>query len=164
MGPLYYSYNVLENDTAYIKNFYLPLFPQTLIKSGLVFKTNTGWYVSINANCLDRIYGEFSFEGRTEFAADQFGVASHVSDEYFAQKKLPSGFTFDFAAGKSISLFDNKTKLHIIMSVKNIFNNRDLMVYSSETHGWDVDDRTRSKDKVAYLNGRTIFLNLRIEM
>ena len=162
--PLYNNYKVLENDTAYINNFYLPLFPQTLIKSGLVFSTNNGWYASINANYLDRIYGEFSFESRTEFAADQFGVASHVSDEYFAQNKLPSGFTFDFAAGRSFNLFDNKTKLHIIMSVKNIFDNRDLMVYSSETHGWDVDDRTRSKDKVAYLTGRTIFLNLRIEI
>lgn len=164
MEPLYNNYKVLENDTAYINNFYLPLFPQTLIKSGLVFSTNNGWYASINANYLDRIYGEFSFEGRTEYAADQFGVASYVSDEYFAQKKLPSGFTFDFAAGKSISLFDNKTKLHIIMSVKNIFDNRDLMVYSSETHGWDVDDRTWAKDKVAYLAGRTFFLNLRIEL
>ncbi len=162
MGSLYEGYNILENDTAYIRNFYLPLFPQTLLKSGLNFNTKNGWFAGINANYMDRIYSEFSFEARTEFAANQFGVASHVSDEYFAQKKMPSGFTFDFAAGKSINLFDNKTKLHIMLSVKNIFDNRDLMVYSSETHGWDVDNRTRSKDKIMYLAGRSIFLNLKI--
>jgi hypothetical protein len=111
---------------------------------------------------LDRIFSEFSFEARTEFAADQFGVSSYISDDYFAQKQLPSGFTFDFAVGKTICLFENKTKLHIIMSIKNIFDNRDLMSYSSETHGWDVDDRSWSKDKVVYLSGRCIFLNLRL--
>jgi hypothetical protein len=151
---------LLEDETLYITNYKLPNFPQTILNAGITFNNSTQWFASINANYYNNIYGGFAPECRTEFVADDFGVASIISDAYFTQKTLNGGISFNLTAGKSFDILTNRAKLNIFASVKNILNNQDITIASNETNGIYSNSRLGYVDKYAYLTGRVFFLKM----
>ncbi|MDD2635860.1 MAG: hypothetical protein PHW82_10210 [Bacteroidales bacterium] len=150
---------LLEDATLFTKNYKLPNFPQTILNIGITFNNSRNWFARINANYYNNIYGGFAPECRTEFVADDFGVASIISDAYFTQQKLNGGISFNLTVGKSFNILNNQANLNIFASVKNILNNQNISIASKESSGIYANSR-QSADKYAYLNGRVFFLKI----
>jgi hypothetical protein len=172
----------LDNDTlqhgspskSFIKNYYLPVGPQSAYTIGLNYKSKKYWYANLNFNYLDRNYVAINPNRRTEAAIDLVPQGSAQMAQILNQEELPAAFTVDLHAGKSFQLsrmsgLVNKTTgtntiLAITVGVNNLLNNTDVIVRGSEQLRYDFSYRNPNLFPNTYQYGYGINYYLNISL
>jgi outer membrane receptor protein involved in Fe transport len=83
-------------------------------------------------------------------------------EKVLEQTKLDAGYTLDFFGGKSWRIKGNTLALNL--SVNNILNRKDMVIWGYEQLRTDLVNPDRFPDKYAYMYGTTFFLNLSYRM
>lgn len=164
----------LDNDTSslvthrqvYIKNYYLPVGPQSAYTVGIKYNSKQHWYANVNFNYVDRNYVEINPDRRTPEAADNVEPNSELWHQIFDQEKLPSVFTIDVFAGKSFLLSKTfkklpRTFLYLNAGVNNLLDNKNIITGGFEQLRYDFTDNNPGKfpNKYFYGFGLNFFIN-----
>ena len=171
MGEHYYANNpkvyvnednnanpVYEGETVYLKNYYVGEMPQTVGSVGVKYNSPKYWWVSMNANFFSDYYLAVNPTNHTTDAMDQ--TAEGDRSKLLEQKKLDNAFTLDLYAGKSW----NWKGYYILfnLSVNNILNNQNIVLYGYEQLRSDYSDLDRFPEKYSYLYGMNFFSSLTV--
>ena len=81
-------------------------------------------------------------------------------EKLLSQKKLDDAFTLDLYAGKSWAINGYTVLLNV--SVNNILNNQDIVLYGYEQLRSDYANLDRFPEKYSYLYGTNFFISLAI--
>ena len=91
-------------------------------------------------------------------AVAQTGPADR--SKLLAQKKIDDAFTLDLYAGKSWTV--KGVYILLNLSVNNILNNQDIVLYGYEQLRSDYSDLDRFPEKYSYLYGTNFFASLTV--
>lgn len=162
----------VETSTAYIKDYYLAVGPQTATTLGLRYNSPKYWYANINFNYVDRNYLSINPSRRTVEAVDGLAVGSEEYNRILAQEKLPEAFTVDIFMGKSFNLyklnkklFNYGTFLYVNVGVNNLLNNKEIRTGGFEQLRFDYTSRNpdRFANKYFYGYGANYFVNISLK-
>ena len=151
---------IYEGETVYLKNYYVGEMPQTVGSIGLKYNSPKYWWISVNANYFADYYLAVN---PTNHTAETY--AGLYEDDYrtqllLNQKKLDNAFTLDLYGGKSWRVKDYTILLNV--SVNNVLNNKDIVLYGYEQLRSDYDDPERFPEKYSYLYGTNFFISLTV--
>lgn len=164
--------STIDKTTAYIKDYYLSVGPQTATTLGLNYRSKKYWYANVNFNYVDRSYISINPSRRTAEAVDGLEYEGELYNKILEQEKLPSAFTIDIFMGKSFALYkwNNKlfkygTYLYINFGINNVLNNTNVMTGGYEQLRFDQAGRNpdRFKSKYFYGFGANYFLNVSLK-
>jgi hypothetical protein len=153
---------------VYIKNYYLPVGPQSVYSFAINYRPRTFWFGKINFNYTDRNYVGINPDRRTQQATDLVSPDSDNWKKIVDQEKLPAAFTIDISGGKSFRLNKlykkiNYNKLLVLNAgVVNVLNNTDIKVVGYEQLRYDYNNRNPSKfpNKYDYAFGINYYATL----
>ena len=149
---------IYEGETVYLNNYYVGEMPQTAGSIGLKYNSPKYWWISINANAFADYYMAVNPTNHTYDAVMQTDPADR--DKLLAQKKIDDAFTLDLYAGKSWTVKGLYILLNV--SVNNILNNQDIVLYGYEQLRSDYSDLDRFPEKYSYLYGTNFFASLTV--
>lgn len=122
------AFFVVDNDgvledrgIAYLKNFYVPNTPQTAVSGTLEYRSPRFWSASITVNYFDRNYIDVNPYRRTVDAVYGDELGSEIYDQKVDQEKLPSAYTVDLFANKSLKISDDMF-FNLTLGVTNLLN------------------------------------------
>ena len=159
------SYNV------YTKNQYLAVGPQSVYSLGLNYRSKQYWYVGLNASYLDRMYVDIAAPRRSDESLDLLTPGSTQWHNIMDQERLPSQFTLDLNAGKSILLskiskkIPRNTYLYINIGISNLLDNKNIRTGGFENLRYDFAGGETNKfaSKYFYAYGRNYFINISLK-
>lgn len=88
------------------------------------------WTLRLAAACTALQYARPSMLRRTERVLQQTGLSREAAARFAAQKRLPAAFTMDVSLSKRFNL--HKGALSLFLSVRNLLDNRNVVLSSSE--------------------------------
>lgn len=147
-----------ENKVVYLKNYYVGGSPQTIASAGLRYNSPKYWFVGITGNYFADYYLEPNPDNHTAETLEYFREGDVRIDLILNQPKLDPGFTLDFFGGKSWKIKDHYVGLNV--SVNNLLNNKDLIVWGYEQLRSDLSDHGKFPEKYAYGYGTTYYISL----
>jgi hypothetical protein len=147
-----------ENRVVYLKNYYVGGSPQTIASAGFRYNSPKYWFAGVNGNYYDNAYLEANPDNHTAEAMRLYAEGDVRIEKLLKQRKIDPGFTLDFFGGKSW-LIKGKTIL-LNVSVNNILNRKDLVIWGFEQLRTDLNDPGRFPEKYSYMYGTTYFINL----
>ena len=154
------AHAIYDGETVYLKGYYVGDMPQTVGSVGLKYNSPKYWWVSLNANYFGNYYLAVNPTNHTVETFEHLYEEDYRTDELLSQKKLDDAFTLDFYAGKSWSLKGFTILLNL--SVNNLLNNTNIVLYGYEQLRSDYDDPERFPEKYSYLYGINYYLSLTI--
>jgi len=160
---IYYEYfpdKIIENETAYIINYFVPGIPQTFLTAGVDFQTANNWLFSVRGNYYGNCYSDFSFEIRTELSTHDVIMPDPVWEEILSQEKLTGGFTMDCAVGKTWKVFSQKHDIQLLLRASNVLNNQNIMLTGKEPYRFDLISHQITAAKYMLMYGRNFFITL----
>ena len=149
---------IYEGETVYLNNYYVGEMPQTAGSIGLKYNSPKYWWISVNANAFAEYYMAVNPTNHTYDAVSQTDPADR--DKLLSQKKIDDAFTLDLYAGKSWSV--KGVYILLNLSVNNILNNQDIVLYGYEQLRSDYSDLDRFPEKYSYLYGTNFFASLTV--
>lgn len=147
-----------ENRVVYLKNYYVGGSPQTIASAGLRYNSPKYWFAGVTGNYFDNAYLEPNPDNHTAKAMSNYKEGDLRIDQVLDQPKLDGGFTLDFFGGKSWII--KKHYVAINVSVNNILNSKDLVIWGYEQLRTDLNDPNRFPEKYSYMYGTTYYINL----
>ena len=151
---------IYEGETVYLKNYYAGEMPQTVGSIGLKYNSPKYWWVSMNANYFANYYLAVNPTNHVADAFQGLYAEDYRTDLLLQQKKLDNAFTLDLYAGKSWNYKGYYILLNL--SVNNVLNNKNIVLYGYEQLRSDYDDPERFPEKYSYLYGVNYFLSLTV--
>lgn len=151
---------IYEEETVYLKNYYVGEMPQTVGSVGFKYNSPKYWWISLNANYFADYYLAVNPTNHTADAYSNLYLEDYRTDLLLKQKKLDDAFTLDLYAGKSWTWKGYYILLNL--SVNNLLNNKNIVLYGYEQLRSDYDDPERFPEKYSYLYGINYFLSLTI--
>ncbi len=160
-----------DNDAAllasgrkvYLKNYYVGGMPQMVASLGIRYNSAKYWFLGLNGNYFGDAYLDPNPDRHTAEALAAFASDDTRIPGVLAQEKLNQGMTLDFFGGKSWR-FNHKYTVGLTLSVSNLLNNTSYVMSGYEQLRYDPSDIGKFPPKLAYLYGRTFFLNLYFRM
>lgn len=149
---------IYEGETVYLNNYYVGEMPQTAGSIGLKYNSPKYWWISVNANAFAEYYMAVNPTNHTYDAVSQTDPADR--SKLLAQKKIDDAFTLDLYAGKSWTV--KGVYILLNLSVNNILNNQDIVLYGYEQLRSDYSDLDRFPEKYSYLYGTNFFASLTV--
>lgn len=164
-----------EDETVYMKNFYVGRTPQLASTFGLRYRGKQFYTVGVNFNYYDWMYVEVNPARRTETAVDLVPYQSEQWYKIINQEKLKGQFTMDLNGSYSLMLNKhikamNKTKykyfININATITNLTNNRNFVSSAYEQARFDFDNANPDKfpTKYRYLNGIGFYIGLNFRL
>lgn len=150
--------SIYDGETVYLKNYYVGEMPQTAGSVGLKYNSPKYWWVSLTGNFFAEYYLAVNPTNHTEEAYNT--VAVNDRETLLKQKKLDNAFTLDFYGGKSWQIKGYTVLLNV--SVNNILNNKNIVLYGYEQLRSDYSDLDRFPDKYTYMYGINYFVSLAV--
>jgi len=157
---LFDGFNTDAERKVYWKNFFVAGSPQVAGTLGLRFNHNF-WWVNINANYFDRIFGQINPDRRTSAARgtldlnnpDDLALYHKIAD----QERIKGQFTLDLSVSKSWRI--KRYTIGFNVSVTNILNNKNLITSAWEAYRFDYRtyDVEKYQNKYYYAFGTTFF-------
>lgn len=149
-----------ENQTVYIKNFYIPSTPQTAAMFGIKYASPKYWFYGANISYFADSYIDFNPERRTAemlIGLDQSDPRYKLITE---QQGLPSAFLLDANIGKSWKI-DNYY-INLNFQVTNILDKTDFKTggYEQLRYAGAENDVSKFPPRYFYSYGRTYYLIL----
>ena len=151
---------IYEGETVYLENYYAGEMPQTVGSVGVKYNSPKYWWVSVNANYFADYYLAVNPTNHVADAFEGLYAEDYRTDLLLKQKKLDNAFTLDLYAGKSWNWKGYYILLNL--SVNNVLNNKDIVLYGYEQLRSDYDDPERFPEKYSYLYGTNFFLSLTV--
>lgn len=151
-----------DNRVVYLENYYAGGSPQTILSTGVRYNSPKYWFVGLTANYFDNAYLEPNPDNHTAEAMRRYSEGDIRIEKVLEQTKLDAGYTLDFFGGKSWRIKGNTLALNL--SVNNILNRKDMVIWGYEQLRTDLVNPDRFPDKYAYMYGTTFFLNLSYRM
>ncbi len=153
---------------VYIKDYYLPVGPQTVYSFAINYRPKNYWTGRVNFNYTDRNYVDINPDRRTQEATDLVVKGSQKWNSIVAQEKLPAAFTIDLNAGKSFRVnkyvknLKRSTTAYLNMGVVNALNKTDIKVSGFEQLRYDYNQRNvnRFPNKYDYAFGANYYVSL----
>lgn len=167
------SDEVLNNQTAYIKDYYLGTMPQVTGSLGFKYSSPKYWYAAINFNYFDQMYAQINPVRRTTQAVD---LVPYGSDQYNAilhQERLKAQFTMDISGGYNLLLNKYikhmgkyKYNLNFYALLTNLTNNTKFAVSAQEQLRYDFGQNNLDKfgTKYRYMVGFGYFVSVAFRM
>ena len=147
---------IYEGETVYLENYYVGEMPQTVGSIGLKYNSPKYWWVSLNGNFFSEYYLAVNPTNHTSEAMGE--TSPEDRDKLLAQTRLDDAFTLDFYAGKSWVIKGYTLLLNV--SVNNLLNNQNIVLYGYEQLRSDYSDLDRFPNKYSYLYGMNFFTSL----
>lgn len=169
---------LVDNATAYLKNFYVGGAPQMAYTLGLSYNAPQFWFVRVNANYFMRNFVDINPERRT-WAAVSYGEnpvyqqnaveqGSELWNQIIGQEELKGGFTLDIFGGKSFRIKAGKKTymLYLNLGVSNVLHNTKLVTGAYEQFRFDYEDKNVDKfpSRYTYSFGANYFLNISLQI
>lgn len=159
---------VVDVNKVYWENYYVASGPQSAYTLGFNYNSPKYWFANVNFNFLHRSYLEMNPSRLTEEAVDLVPTNSELYSSIVTQEELPSMFTVDIFAGKSILLnryfrnLPNRTFLYINVGVNNLLNNQKMITGGFQQLRFDYATKNpdRFPPKYFYGYGTNFFVNL----
>ena len=148
--------SIYSGETVYLQNYYVGDMPQTAAAIGLKYNSPKYWWISLTGNYFADYYLAVNPTNHTVEAIQSTKPEDH--EKLLAQKKLDNAFTLDLYAGKSWVIKGYTVLLNV--SVNNILNNQDIVLYGYEQLRSDYSDLDRFPEKYSYLYGTNFFASL----
>jgi len=156
-----------DNDAAllakdrkvYLKNYYVGGMPQTVASIGIRYNSPKYWFLGIKGNYFGDAYLDPNPDRHTQEALAAFASDDTRIPGVLAQEKLDSGMTLDLFGGKSWRV-NHKYYIGFTLSLSNLLNNTSYVMSGYEQLRYDPTDIGKFPPKLAYLYGRTFFLNI----
>ena len=149
----------LVDEEVYMKDFYIPGTPQTVVSSELSYNSPNYWWVSVSGNYAANNYLEVMPTRRTKVAFESIDVPDEMIKEFTKQERFTDAFTMNISGGISFKIKDSFIGLNA--SIENIFNKKDI-----KTGGFEQMRNIRADNpdlfaaKYFYAYGRTFFIML----
>jgi hypothetical protein len=154
------AHAIYDGETVYLENYYVGEMPQTVGSIGLKYNSPKYWWVSVNANYFADYYLAVNPTNHTAETFENLYDDDYRTKMLLQQKKLDDAFTLDFYAGKSWSVKGYTILLNL--SINNVLNNRDIVLYGYEQLRSDYDDPERFPEKYSYLYGINYYISLTV--
>jgi hypothetical protein len=157
---------IFENETTYLKNFFLGNGPQMAGTLGLNYRSPKYWFVSLNLNYFDRIFTDIDPFRRTASSVETVVPESELFYSIIKQEQLSGQFTMDLFAGYSWKLdktfngLKNSQFLYFNVGVSNLTNNRKFATGGFEQLRFTVEDTDRFPSKYFYNFGTNFFASI----
>ena len=151
---------IYEGETVYLKDYYVGEMPQTAGSVGLKYNSPKYWWISVNANYFADYYLAVNPTNHVKEAFENLYEQDYRTDLLLKQKKLDNAFTLDLYAGKSWNVKGYSILLNV--SVNNVLNNKNIVLYGYEQLRSDYDDPERFPEKYSYLYGINYFISLTV--
>ncbi len=156
---------LVNNEKVYWKNFRVGATPQTAINFGLNYKSDSYWFIGIDANYFDAMYIDMNPLYRIDAA--HVGLSKEQSIEMASQEKFDSAFVLNANVGKSWYI-NRKYNLGFSLEIKNILNNTNIKtggyeqmrLKANKDANGSVVNYTRFDSKYFYLFGANYYLNI----
>ncbi|MFN8266395.1 MAG: TonB-dependent receptor [Chitinophagales bacterium] len=166
--------DVMQKETVYSKNFYVPNIPQQAYTLGLSYRSKKFWYVGANVNFFDRFYTEYAPTHRTARAVDLVPYPSDQWNSIINQQRYnkKGQWTLDLSGGYSWRLKStfrnmkgkNAGKYYLVLNagISNVTNNKKFIVNAREQLRFDYAEKNPDKfpTKFSYAYGTNFFLNI----
>lgn len=140
---------LLQDKTAYIKNFYIPGTPQSAYTVGLNYRSAKFWFLNINVNYLNRLFMDFFPERRTleaisyrpdpEYQTDLIDRESDLYKDIIYQEEVEGGVTVDLFGGKSWKFGDRF--LYLTVGINNVLDNQNIITGGFEQFRFDFEGK-----------------------
>jgi hypothetical protein len=147
-----------DNRVVYLKNYYVGGSPQTIASTGLRYNSPKFWFAGVTANYFGNAYFEPNPDNHTAEAMRRYREGDIRIGKLLDQPKLDPGFTLDFFGGKSWRVKGGTLLLNV--SVNNLLNNKDVVVWGFQQLRTDLNNPDRFPEKYSYMYGTTYFVNL----
>ncbi len=151
---------IYEGETVYLKNYYVGEMPQTVGAFGVKYNAPKNWWVNLTGNYFANYYLAVNPCNHTADAFENIYKEDYRTDKLLGQTKLPNAFTLDFYAGKSWSVKGYTILLNV--SINNLLNNRNTVLYGYQQLRSDYDDPDRFPEKYSYMYGINYFVSLTV--
>jgi hypothetical protein len=148
-----------QDRKVYLKNYYVGGMPQTVASLGIRYNSPKYWFLGVNGNYFGDAYLDPNPDRHTAEALAAFASDDTRIPSVLAQEKLDSGMTVDLFGGKSWRI-NHKYYLGFTISVSNLLDNTSYAMSGYEQLRYDPADIAKFPPKLAYLYGRTFFLNI----
>lgn len=148
-----------QDRKVYLKNYYVGGMPQTVASLGIRYNSPKYWFFGISGNYFGDAYLDPNPDRHTAEALAAFASDDTRIPGVLAQEKLDSGMTVDFFGGKSWRI-NHKYYLGFTISVSNLLDNTSYAMSGYEQLRYDPANIAKFPPKLAYLYGRTFFLNI----
>lgn len=153
-------------DSAYIKNYYLGVGPQSAYTLGLNYRSKQYWMVNANFSYFDRNYIDVAASRRT---TETVGLNEPGSEQWHSivdQEKFDPAFVIDLHIRKSFALYKvikklpRRVYLAVDLSVNNLLDKKDFRTGGFENARFDYGTGFANKygSKYFYSYGRNFFL------
>jgi hypothetical protein len=155
---------LVEDQTVYVKDFFISGTPQTAFSFGVKYESQNYWWVEASANYFQDIYLSFNPARRTIPAITNLDYDSpyglEKAKEITEQQRLEDEFAVDFTGGKSWKF--NDYYLSLFLSVDNVLDNQDFVTGGYEKLRFDYDTKNIGNfpPRYYYAYGRTYYLIL----
>lgn len=149
---------IYSGETVYLENYYVGEMPQTAGAIGLKYNSPKYWWISLTGNFFADYYLAVNPTNHTVDA--MLSTKPENQEKLLSQKKLDDAFTLDLYAGKSWAINGYTVLLNV--SVNNILNNQDIVLYGYEQLRSDYANLDRFPEKYSYLYGTNFFISLAI--
>jgi hypothetical protein len=148
---------------VYIQNYYLGVGPQSIYSLGLKYQAAHALYINANVNYMDRNYVEINPDRRTQLSTEMIDSNSTKWNNILMQEKLPSAYTVDISASRTIDIgkfvprFRNGCRVTILVGINNLLNNQNIRNVGFEQLRFDFRNYNAAKfpNKYSYAYGRT---------
>lgn len=147
-----------DNKVVYLKNYYVGGAPQTIASAGLRYNSPKYWFAGITANYFADAYLEPNPDNHTAETLSAYKDNDLRIAQILDQPKLDPGFTLDFFGGKSWMIKGHYVGLNV--SVNNLLNNKDMIIWGYEQLRTDLSDPDRFPEKYSYGYGTTYYISL----
>ena len=147
-----------ENRIVYLKNYYVGGAPQTIASAGLRYNSPKYWFAGVTGNYFADAYLEPNPDNHTAESLSAYKEGDVRIDQVLDQPKLDPGFTLDFFGGKSWMIDGHYVAVNV--SVNNLLNNKDMIIWGYEQLRTDLSDPGRFPEKYSYGYGTTYYISL----
>ncbi len=127
---------LVENETVYQKNFYIPGTPQQAFTAGLRYNSPKFWFANVNVSFFNEMYLDFNPNRRTASALAPVEYGSEDWTNAVNQERLDSQMTMDLFGGKSWRI-NRDYFIYLTVGVSNVLNNRNFITGGFEQLRFD---------------------------